>query len=144
MLAKITALTRYVKKGEPGQKLNEVKLLTGLGMEGSYQQGGERQLCLLTAEIREWMDLQSEKGLCFRRFKENILIEGLANGVLLPNTLLQTENVILRTSESRKHCFEECRFVSESIRCWLSECVVFATVEQGGTVKVGDYLRISE
>jgi len=135
--AKITALIRYNKKGEPGEVLEKVKLIAGLGMEGNLHQGGERQLCLLTAEIREWMDSCAEKGLCFRRFSENMLIEGLPDGVLPPSTRLQIGEAVLQVSESHKHCFTECRLVSESIRCRLSECAVFAVVECGGTVQVG-------
>jgi len=138
LAAKITALIRYNKKGEPGEVLEEVELIAGLGMEGNMHQGGERQLCLLTAEVREWMDSCSEKGLCFRRFKENMLIEGLPDGVLRPGMLLQTGEAVLQVCESRKHCFTECWLVSHSIRCRLSECAIFAVVKHGGTVRVGD------
>ena len=140
-MAKITALIRYNKKGEPGEMLKEVELIAGLGMEGNMNQGGERQLCLLTAEIREWMDSHAEKGLCFRRFKENMLIEGLPDGVLLPGMRIQTGEAVLQVSESLKHCFAECQLASESIRCRLSECAVFAVVECGGTVRIADVVR---
>ena len=138
MTAKITALNRYPQKNEPGEELREARLLTGLGMEGNLHQGGEKQLCLLTAEIREWIKAQAQKGLCFERFKENILIEGLPGGTITPGAKLRAGETILRVSKNRKRCHECCGLLSREIPCRLSGCAVFAAVERGGVIRVGD------
>ena len=138
MTANIVALTRFPQKGSPGEVLQEATLVEGLGMEGNFHQGGERQLCLLTAELREWIDTQPEQGLCFRRFKENLLLMGLPDGILPPGVRIQAGDAVLRMSEDLKRCHDECGLHSRGIYCRLSGSAVFAIVERGGVVRVGD------
>ena len=142
MTVKIKALTRYREKGGPGESLQQAEFITGIGMKGNFHQGGDKQLCLLTAEIREWMHSQKQKGLCFARFKENVLIEGVPGGILLPGTRLYIEGVVLQVSESRKRCHAECRHYKQGMRCRLSESAVFAAVERGGLIGVGDLVCV--
>ena len=141
--AKIAGLTRYHKKGEPGEPLQEVNLLEGIGLEGDFhqQRGGEKQVSLFSAEARLWMESQikqSQKGLCFGRFRENILTEGLPLEDLENGNLLYIGDVILRISARGKHCHDECNLFSKGIACRLSESAAFGTVEQGGVIRVGD------
>ena len=143
MTAKITVLKRYCKKGEPGEVLQEAKLLAGLGMEGNLHQGGERQICLNTQEIRDWMDSLEEKGLCFKRFKENILIEGIPSGKLPHGIQLRVGEAVLQLNPNSKDCHDECRLYSQEVKCCLSECAVFAIVEFSGVVRVGDSVSFS-
>lgn len=137
MTGSIARLTRYRENGVPGETLTEVRLLRGVGMEGNLHHGGERQLCLLTAEARRWMDAQTEKGLCFHRFKENLLFEDVPLEELSDGDLLAISDACLRIS-GRKHCFDECPRVSGGLECRLSRCSAFAVVQEGGTVRVGD------
>jgi len=134
----IAALTRYPQKGGPGEKLREALLIANLGMEGNFHQGGKRQLSLLTTEIRRWIDAQTEKGLCFGRFKENILIEWTPGAPLPAGALLRAGDAVLRTSNSLKRCFDECELFSRGIKCRLAGSAVFAVVLSGGSVQVGD------
>lgn len=140
--ATIIGLTRYHKKGEPGEPLTEMKLLEGLGVEGGFHQGGERQISLLSVEARRWMEAQTEKGLCFGRFKENILIEGLPLEGLENGSLLSVGDAALRISLSSKHCHDECALFSKGTPCRLSRCAAFAVVERAGVIRVGDFVRI--
>ena len=143
---KITALTRYRKKGEAGEPLCEMNLLEGLGVEGDFHQGGEKQVSLLSAEVRLWIDAQTEqakKGLCFVRFRENILIEGLPED-LKSGSLLRAGDIVLRISERGKRCHDECAFFSEGLPCRLSGSAAFAAVEQGGTIRIGDAVSIDK
>ena len=142
MTAKILALTRYSQIDKSGETLQEVKLLTGLGMEDDFHQGGKRQLCLLTAEIRQWMEGRVQKGLCFGRFKENILIQGMPEGNLAPDTGLRVGEAILWTDKRRKTCHSGCGLFLQGTRCLLSECAVFAAVARGGLVRIGDSVSV--
>ena len=117
-------------------------LIKGIGVEGDFRQGGERQVSLLTAEARRWMEAQPEKGLCFRRFQENILIQGLPSEALEPGGLLSVGTAVLRTGMRGKQCFNECALFSRGVTCQLSRCAVFATVEQSGTVRIKDSVSI--
>ena len=136
--AKIVGLTRYHKKGEPGTTLPELELSEGLGVEGDFHQGGERQVSLFSAEARRWMEAQKDKGLCFERFRENILIEGLSLEDLKNGSLLFSGDAVLRITMSGKHCYDECRLFSRGTPCRLSGCAVFAVVERGGIIHIGD------
>ena len=138
--AEIVGLTRYPKKGEPPEALSEMKLLEGRGVEGDFHLGSERQVSLLSAEARQWMEAQNEKGLCFERFRENILIEGMFLGDLKEGSLLSSGDAVLQISALGKHCHDECGLFSKGTPCRLSGCAAFAVVERDGTIRVGDYV----
>ena len=145
--AEIAGLTRYHKKGEPGAPLSEMKLLEGLGVEGDFHQGVERQVSFLSAEVRRWMEAQTEKtekGLCFGRFRENILIEGLPLEDLGNGCLLTVGDAVLRISMHNKLCYDECSLFSQGKPCRLSGSAAFAVVERGGTVRIGDLVSMTK
>ena len=141
MNAEVIGLTVYQKRGEPGIPQSELDLLEGLGVEGDSRQGGTRQVSLLSAEARCWMEAQSEKGLCFDRFHENILLKGFPMESLTPGVRLSAGSAVLRISE-RKECFPECTLVAKGALCRLSRCAVFAVVEQGGRIRIKDSVSI--
>jgi MOSC domain-containing protein YiiM len=138
LAGEIVGLSIFLKKGEPGVTLPEINLLKGLGVEGSFRQGGERQVTLLSAEIRRWINEHSGQGLCFGRFKENILFEGLPLEAIKPGGVLSVGNAVIRISTQTKPCFDECPLFLKGTPCLLSGRAVFAVVEQSGTVREGD------
>jgi len=145
--AKIVGLVRYRKKGEPGESLSEMNFCEALGIEGNFHQGGERQVSLLSADVRLWMEAQTEqakKGLCFGRFRENILIEGLPLKDLEIGSLLYIGDAILRISTRGKHCYDECGLFSKGMICRLSGSAVFAVVEQSGKTCIGDTVGLDK
>ena len=139
-MARIIRLTRYAAKGVPGETLGSARLLAGLGMEGDfYARGGERQLSLLCLETRQWMDRSSAiKGLCFGRYKENALLDGIAPADLGPGTRLKTGEALLEIADAPKACFPECSLFSSGQDCLLAGQYLFAKVIRGGFVKTGD------
>ena len=137
MASKVVGLTVFKDRDEPGAELVEMNLLEGLGIEGDLHQGGERQVTLLSAETRRWVEEQAERGLCFARFKENILVEGLSMDDIKLGDLLTVGSAVLKMS-MMKPCFPECTRASKDMPCQLSGRAVFAVVEQSGTVRVGD------
>ena len=146
---KVANLFIYHKKGEPGQPLEEIKLILDIGMEGG-KSNKDRQLCLLTTGIREWIErerIESVKsvksvnsnkatGLCLNRFKENILIEGMST--IPPDTTFQIGEAVIKTSKTIKGCYQECELHSKGAPCLLAGCAVFASVKQEGIVRIGD------
>jgi len=121
-------------------------LLEGLGVEGDFHRNGEKQVSLLSAEVNRWMETQTVKGLCFRRFQSNILVEEAANGLALEEMrsgmFLSAGNAVLRVSTHHKKCFSECDFLADGKPCRLSACVCFANVVCSGVVRIGDLLSI--
>jgi len=142
MAAEVVGLTMCSKKGEPGVSVSEIRLIKGFGIEGDFRQGGERQVSLLSVEVRCWMEAQSEQGFCYQRFRENVLMKGLRMETLEPGSLLSVGSAKLRISKQRKQCFNECARFSKGISCELSRCAAFAVVEQSGTIRINDSISI--
>jgi MOSC domain-containing protein YiiM len=153
----VTSLTRYVAKGVPGETLDQAVLREGSGMEDDFHaDGGDRQLSLLSAEAREWMNLQPAPGLCFSRFKENIGIRwqpgrGLTGGFreISPGAFrsgirLRAGEVLLEITREIKLCHEACPLFSAWIPCRLTGQSLFAKVICGGILRTGDVIEIME
>ncbi|MCL1802264.1 MAG: hypothetical protein FWG30_01300 [Eubacteriaceae bacterium] len=138
MDVKIAGLTIFKKKGEAGSPSSEMNLVEGLGVEGDFHQGGEKQITLLSVETRNWIQAQQKKGLCFARFSENILIDGLPLDEIKPGDGIFVGNAVLRISPQTKPCFDECPLFSGGTPCRLSGRAIFAMVEQSGTIHIGD------
>ena len=72
----IKALFRYPEKKKPAVCEKELILKESFGIEGDHHaDGGERQISLVTVSEKEWMNQQEIKGFCFKKYKENILLE---------------------------------------------------------------------
>ena len=138
---KVAKLKRYAARGDKGELLDEVRLVTDYGLEGNYIGGGLKQICLQSEEAQNWMNEQTTRGLCFERFNENILISGLDSSLLPIGTLLSIGEATLKVTAS-KPCFDECILHSNNLLCRLSSDAKFLSVVEGGLVKVGDTLSI--
>ena len=144
MTANVVGLTLFQKKGAEGIAVSELTLLQGIGIDGDYHQGTDRQVSLLTAEVRSWIDVQPLRGLCFARFKENILTEGIALEELADGSLLVVGDAVLRLQKAIKYCYDECAYVVNQTPCRLSGFAVYAAVKKGGTVRIGDTIVAAE
>lgn len=141
--ARLTGLFRFTEKGKPGEPVEEAHFVKGLGMEGDrHADGGSRQLTLLSGEIREWMDAQKVPGLCFRRYKANLVTEGLNPEDLKPGMRLKLGTAVLEVEESSKECFPECVLHQSGTRCRLSSGGVYLKVAESGTAKAGSTILI--
>jgi MOSC domain-containing protein YiiM len=147
----VTSLTRYAAKGVPGETLNQAVLREGSGMEGDFHAdgaggmgggAGDRQLSLLSAEAREWMNAQPAPGLCFSRFKENIGIGGIPPTALRSGTRLRAGEVLLEITGETKRCHEACPLFSAGTPCRLTGQSLFARVIRGGMLRAGDEIEI--
>jgi len=142
MTLKIISLTRHPTKGAPGESLTKMTLIKNVGIDGDFHVGGHKQISLLSGEARRCMDASPDKGICFNRFKENILVEGLNE--LKVGGLLSVGDAVLRITGSKDRCYEECGLFSKGTPCRLAEGAFFASVEQGGSVQIGDFLFCME
>ena len=138
MAARIVALTVFPRKDEPGVSLPGMRLVEDLGIEGNRLQGGERQVALCSVETRRWMSEQPEAGLCFARFRENILLEGLPLESIQPGDTISAGSAVLRISGFTKPCFDGCALHAKGTPCRLSGRALFAVVEESGWIEEGD------
>ena len=143
MEGKITKLTIQRVKGEPGETVTEMLLVEDVGIEGNAIQGGDRQVCIFSSEARSWMSGQTQPGLCFKRFQENILTENFALEETQTGDNLCIGNAVLRITE-KKFCFPECVNVIEKRPCRLSASGRLAAVTKGAVIKTGDTVDKAE
>ena len=129
---------RYPEKKAPAVMEDKLTLKQDFGIEGDHHaDGGERQISLLTVAEKEWMQAQEVKGFCFKKYKENILLDGIDLSSCKQGDLLGCEEVVLELTSSIKSCHAElCSLVSEG-KCILAGSSRFAKVNKSGVIRVG-------
>lgn len=135
---KIVSLMRYPEKKAPAVVEETLTLKKDFGVEGDHHaDGGERQISLLTVQEKEWMKSQEVKGFCFKRYKENILLDGVSLSDCKQGDLLKCGDAVLELTSSIKSCHPElCSLVNEG-KCILAGSSRFAKVNCGGAIYVG-------
>ena len=135
---KIVSLMRYPEKKAPAVVEDMLALKQDFGIEGDHHaDGGERQISLLTVQEKEWMQAQEVKGFCFKKYKENILLDEITLTDYKQGDLLKCGDVVLELTSSIKSCHPElCHLVGEG-KCILAGSSRFAKVKVGGTIRVG-------
>ena len=140
----IESIKAYLLKGEAGRDLTQGRLIENLGLEGDiHAKGGDRQLSILVAETMDGLFKQREKGLCFSRFKTNIIIRGLSSVSLSPGARLAVADAILEITGETKSCHEECSLYRAGNICPLAGMSLFARVYKGGVIRAGDMIEVN-
>ncbi|MEF9941104.1 MAG: ThiF family adenylyltransferase [Lachnospiraceae bacterium] len=141
--SEISSIYRYKEKGTLGQEEDCVMLLKDMGMEGDIHcQGGERQLSILSKKRKNWIQEQEVKGLCFSRWKENLLIDGDEMNSYPVGTQLVIGTTKLEITVQDKRCFPECKRIQRKMSCELAQGSCFAKVIQGGNISKGDKIKV--
>lgn len=135
----LEAILCYPEKGKPGVSLNQAILQAGVGLEGNRKSGGCRQLCVLDSAARRWLDVQTQRGICFDRFKENLRVEGEPD-CMEPGDRYRLGTAVIVVPDERKGCHGECPLAAASAPCPLAGRALYANVEQSGQITVGDRL----
>ena len=103
----------------------------------------KRDVCIYRKELLDWMEKQEIQGLCFPPHKENLLVEGFADGEFLPGKRLVGEEVGLEISDFPEHCMpEECEFAKAGLRCLLREEYQMASIIKSGAIRTGEELTL--
>lgn len=139
----ITDLFLCEEKGGAPRQEEVLSLIAGRGIRGDlHADGGPRQISMLQKEAADWMEEQEISGLCFKRYKANLRVDGLSPSLLLPGTRLQAGSAVIAVSEPAKACFPACVLLQSGKSCRLSEGGVFLIVEETGIIKKGDKIVI--
>ena len=129
----------YPEKGAAGVELTEAQFIENLGLEGDcHAKGGERQVSLFFAESREKITGAKEKGLCFKRFGENISVRDISPSLLIPGVRFAAGEAVLQITKEIKHCHEECVLYESGKPCLLAGQSLFAKVVKSGFIRTGD------
>jgi len=139
---KIVAVCTSEKKGERKRNVGQGMLLQGLGLEGDAHAGFQhRQISLLALES---IDKMRAQGLDVHPgdFAENLTTQGIDLVALPVGTLLQAGEALLKVSQIGKECHNRCNIYYQAGDCVMPREGIFATVEQGGIIAVGDLIKV--
>lgn len=142
MQGKVVAVSISELKGVPKENVSSRLLIKDMGLEGDAHAGfAHRQISLLGIDSIEKM---RAGGATVKPgdFAENLTIEGLVLYEIPVGTELRIGDARLRVSQIGKECHHGC-----AIRQTVGDCVmpregIFAVVERGGIVKVGDTVEV--
>lgn len=116
----------------------------GFGIVGDAHAGNwHRQVSLLSSEkIEEF----NRKGADVKpgAFGENLVVEGFDFRNLPVGTTFQCNDVILEMTQIGKECHTHCQIYRKMGECIMPTQGVFAQVIHGGTISVGDEMKIIE
>jgi MOSC domain-containing protein YiiM len=142
---RVVAVSISAEKGTRKTNVPQAWLTFNWGLENDAHGGGwHRQVSLLALESIERMRQQSfdvNPG----DFAENITTEGITLNELPLGTLLRVgSEVRLQVTQIGKQCHTGCAVFQQVGQCIMPKEGIFARVLQGGTVCVGDPIKIVE
>lgn len=139
---RVTALTVFSQKGQPGEVKERIVCSQDSGrggIEGDLHfEKGERQISFLSQETKEWIEQQEIKGLCFKRYKPNIVVEGFGHQLWKKGTVIQAGETVLEITDVSKRCFPECERYAAGLECFLREGCCYGKILEGGVIRIGD------
>ena len=145
-MAKVIAVCRSSKKGTKKKLIDEGDLREGYGLVGDAHAdcSTHRQVSLLALEsINKMKNLGFDIGS--GDFAENLTTEGIGLAALPVGTYLSIgKEAILEVTQIGKECHSGCAIFRQIGKCIMPKEGVFVRVIRGGSVKVGDPIRIEK
>ncbi len=134
------------EKGVVKEPAESVLMVVDLGVEGDAHGGpGKRQISLLAREsVNKMIALTGNEDLCDGIFAENITTEGLELHTLPVGTKLKIGETLHMVSQIGKECHSGCAIMKQVGQCIMPKEGIFTQVLQGGTVKAGDEIMVTE
>jgi MOSC domain-containing protein YiiM len=130
------------KRGTQKINIQEANFLTDFGIENDAHAGNwHRQVSLISYEKIEAFNARGaevEEGA----FGENLIVEGFDFRTMPVGTRLQCNDVLLEITQIGKECHSHCQIYDKMGECIMPKEGVFSRVLQGGTIKIGDVMRI--
>jgi molybdenum cofactor biosynthesis protein MoaC len=138
----VRALCISEKRGTPKRSVPEVRLLVNHGIENDAHAGKwHRQVSLLSYEQVEAFNARGAQ-VGAGAFGENVLLSGLELSSLPVGTRLRCGELCLCVTQIGKECHSHCQIYQRVGDCIMPREGIFAVVEQGGALRVGDELRV--
>lgn len=141
-MGKLISICISEKKGIGKRQINEIELVEGFGLKGDAHGGNwHRQVSLLEKEKIE--DFIARGGnVKFGDFGENIVTEGIDLDTIKVGDKVQIGDAILEITQKGKKCHDKCHIYKMVGDCIMPKNGVFATVEKGAFVKVGEKIDV--
>ena len=138
----IKAVCISEKRGTQKINIKEASFIKDFGIENDAHAGNwHRQVSLISYEKIEAFNARGaevEDGA----FGENLIVEGFNFRELPVGTRFQCNEVLLELTQIGKECHSHCQIYDKMGECIMPKEGVFAKVLQGGTIKIGDVMRI--
>jgi len=136
-------------KGEPKDMVLSALLKKDHGFDGDAHAGlSLRQVSLLAIEeVEKLEDSLEGRDIDFRPgiFAENITTEGLdLSNVKADDKINIGSDVVLKVTQIGKECHTGCSILRQAGRCLMPKSGIFAQVEKGGMVRVGDRIALQK
>ncbi len=144
MIAKLQALCVADKKGERKRPVDSAAFRAGHGIDGDAHAGPwHRQVSLLSAADIDMVRRKGLLGVAPGDFAENVVISGLNFCTLGLGTRLRLGRAaVLSITQIGKVCHSPCRIYRLTGDCIMPKLGLFARVEAGGEVHVGDSVEV--
>jgi len=142
----VAALCTSVQKGRRKDAQAEVVFEVESGLRGDAHAGTwHRQVSLLSAEDVGLFKAKSGLAIDAGAFGENLLTAGVDLSALGVGSQLRVGvDVRLAVTQLGKTCHDRCAIYYQAGDCIMPRRGLFARVLSGGTVKVGDSVRIEK
>ena len=143
-MGNVLAVCVSTEKGTQKQNVGTAVFVEDWGIEGDAHAGKwHRQVSLLSHEKIEAFrarGAQVEDGA----FGENLVVSGIDFRSLPLGTKFQCNDVVLELTQIGKECHNGCEIYKIMGECIMPREGVFTRVLHGGSISVGDTLRILE
>lgn len=143
-MGKVTAVCTSPEKGTQKKNVKEAVFIEDFGIQGDAHAGKwHRQVSLLSYDKIEAFRARGaevEDG----SFGENLVVEGIDFRTLPVGTRLHCNDVILEMTQIGKECHHGCQIFKKMGDCIMPREGVFAKVLRGGTIRIGDEMRVED
>ena len=122
----VKAIKIYPKKGSKGESLTQAVLSPGKGIPGDRH----NDISLQTEKALMFSE-ENPGGLCFGKFKANIIVSEDINNI----SRLYFNDAVLEIIGHKKFCFTDCVHFSEKKDCPMYNGAAMAKVIKGGEIR---------
>ncbi|MCP4725666.1 MAG: MOSC domain-containing protein [bacterium] len=139
---RIAAISISEVKGVPKENTGSAILKNNFGIVGDAHAGSERQVSLLAMESIETM---KSKGVNVKPgdFAENITTAGLDySNIGIGAQITVGSSILFEVTQIGKVCHDRCRIYKTIGDCVMPRDGIFAAVLTGGTMNIGDIIKI--
>lgn len=143
-MGRIEALCVSENKGERKHPVESVLLRAEHGIEGDGHAGDwHRQVSLLSAEDIETVR-KKLPDIKPGDFAENVIVSGIDLSEFGIGTKFKLGDTILSITQIGKECHTPCKIYYQTGDCIMPKLGLFARVEEGGEVRLGDPIEALE
>ena len=141
-MGKVIATCSRTKRGMEKERVPQITLVKGYGIEGDAHAGDwHRQVSLLALEKIEDFRAKGAE-VDFGAFGENIVMQGYDLRALPVGTRFRIRESLLELTQIGKECHTHCAIYHQVGDCIMPREGVFTKVLEGGTVQPGDEVEI--